>query len=329
MLHSHVQKAAALQCLRSDYGAHLWPKRAANGRSFQGAERKRSVQGKKRQRKHERLQEHDVKRRAPAKLQRRCGSVSGVSDGRCVRCACMVSAPAAHGAVVGLRLSKKAPQELGIVHHVSVAPLPQRGKLLPCVRQRHLEMRTHMAKLQSEQASECRSEASNERGKHARGAAAGLFCSGTSAERETGSSEARSTRRSAHVNIAGDAQVRAPPGVRLEPDACRATCNRGYCACTSPRRRGTPPGAAASSVRKPAATCNPRSCSAGCAAKAPREALRPRERRVQLSAQRSRRACSRTHRRLASPHPCWGPRHGTSGSGHGQASHFRLAGCCQ
>ena len=71
--------------------------------------------------------------------------------GSCIRCACACActlrAPPPHGAVVGLRLSKKAPQEFGIVHHVSVAPLPQRGKLLPCMRQRHLEMRTHVAKL--------------------------------------------------------------------------------------------------------------------------------------------------------------------------------------
>ena len=64
-------------------------------------------------------------------------------------CACTLRAPAPHGAVVRLRLNKKAPQELGIVHHVPVAPLPQRGKLLPCVRQCNFEMRTHVAKLQS------------------------------------------------------------------------------------------------------------------------------------------------------------------------------------
>ena len=90
--------------------------------------------------------------------QRHASAVASVAERRgrrvCRAYACTLCAPAPDGGVIGLRLRKNAPQELCVVHHVSVAPLPQRSKLLPSVRQRHLEMRTQVAKLQSESVSD-------------------------------------------------------------------------------------------------------------------------------------------------------------------------------
>jgi hypothetical protein len=146
--------AALLQRLAAKHRAQRRPQHAAQRRGGQHAAQERVVHGQQRRGEQQRLEEDNVKRRAPvAHGQHAVGKLFHArqrpQQDQASRQVCC-GAPACQVCVVRVRVGIQRCEELGVVRQVAVAPLPQRCQLLPRVAECRLKVHGHVAQLRAQ-----------------------------------------------------------------------------------------------------------------------------------------------------------------------------------